>query len=86
MKKNKIKALFENISDEDLNAAVKEIQEDKNNGIIRPNGFVRAYSDTFAKILTDNSPDKANMGPSVFLDRVETLLLTEAAFRWADNK
>jgi len=85
MKKNKILVLFNSISDEDLISAVNEIREDKLSGVIRSEGFVRAYASKFVSILDDGLSGKSSISPTVLLDRVEILLLTEAAYRWADK-
>lgn len=72
---NPIVKIFNDISDDELKQAIKEIKEDEIKGIIRIGGVLRKYAD-----ITHNSIGVGNMSMHLFL--TETNLLKEAAFRW----
>ena len=70
---NPIKDLFNNIPDEELKEAIKEIAEDSETGIIR-DGIVRKY--------TKLSCEMSGNGISTELFFTEINLLRQGALRW----
>jgi hypothetical protein len=69
---NKIKEIFQNISDQELHDAIKEIIESDKTGFIT-DGVVRKY----VKICGEESND---------LFMVQVNILKEGAFRWSLNR
>lgn len=75
--RNQIAEIFDFMSDEELKNAILEIKESEKEGIIKENGLVRKYA-KFVSELTSNTV-------SIDLFLSQTMLIKQAAFRWANN-
>jgi len=76
--KNPITEMFENIPDDELLTAVKEIESVPKTGIISTDGVVRKY----AHLIHDKY--KGNMPMDLLMSEIG--IIREAAYRWADLK
>lgn len=74
---NKIAEIFDFISDEELREAILEIKESEKEGIIKEEGLIRKY----AKLVSSITGKPISV--DLFLS--QTMLLKQAAFRWANN-
>ena len=74
---NKIAEIFDFMSDEELKNAILEIKESEKEGIIKEEGLIRKY----AKLVSSITGNPISV--DLFLS--QTMLLKQAAFRWANN-
>jgi hypothetical protein len=73
---NKVKELFDGISDEELRLSIAEIKEGQVTGWIKEGGVVRKYAKLSGEITGGFTTTDFLMS--------QVSLLTVAAFRWAD--
>jgi hypothetical protein len=75
---NKLRELFDNISDEELTSAIEEIRSSELDGVIKENGVVRKY----AKLSGEITGGFTNT--DFFM--VQVALLKQAAYRTINNE